>query len=443
MAATPAGGARLAPLRLKAQRFWRWWTGELLALVPQRFTAFTSNARVPLVAIEDGALTVLEPRAAEGHGENQVAVDALEAPQAMAVVRGLLERVGESRGRARLALSPGEALVRRVTMPAATEENLAAVLGFEMDRLTPFRADEVYFDHRVIGRDAATGTLSVLLGVARRDLVEARLARARELGLSVQGVAVGDDPARSAPTLDVLPSAERGEREKPRERRVKQGLAAAAVLLLIVALTLPAMRKRAEVHAIKPVLDKAHTEAQATDALIRELDRLVGDHNFLLARRHGTYPSLAYIEEVTRLMPDNTWLQQFEIKQAGKAREILMTGETVSSSRLIEILEQSRLIQNATPRGAVTRGTQPGTERFVIAAEIRPRPQPEAGELTDTQAAIALAPAYAPPQALPDAGATPPRSPTSAPTSSEGLIFRPGGRTYVPPDFVPPPSPPK
>ena len=40
-------------------------------------------------------------------------------------------------------------------MPAATEENLPQVLSFEMDRLTPFRSDEVYFDHRVVGRDRA------------------------------------------------------------------------------------------------------------------------------------------------------------------------------------------------------------------------------------------------------------------------------------------------
>ena len=60
-------------------------------------------------------------------------------------------------------------------MPAATEENLAQVLSFEMDRLTPFRADEVYFDHRVVGRDAAAATLAVLVAVARRDIVDSRV----------------------------------------------------------------------------------------------------------------------------------------------------------------------------------------------------------------------------------------------------------------------------
>jgi general secretion pathway protein L len=393
--------------------------------------------------LDSGSVALVDPPVREGEA-GRVGLEGLEPAQAAAAVRGLLERVGETRGRARIALPPGQALVRRVTMPAATEENLATVLGFEMDRLTPFRADEVYYDHRVLARDAAAGSITVLLAVARREVVEERLARARALGLSVQGVSVGEESPRSGPPLDLLPGEERGEREGPNERLAKRGLAAAVVLLLLVALLLPAYRKQREVHAIKPALDKAHAEAQATDALIGELDRLVADHNFLLGRRHATYPTLAYVEEITRLLPDNTWLQQLEIKQTGKAREVVISGETVSSSKLIEILEQSRLLRNATPRGTVTRGTQPGTERFVIAAEARPLQPPEAVAVTQAQSALALAPAYAAPQAPPVQEQTAPGSAVpTAPAGSENLIFRPGGKAYVPqvpPELLNPPK---
>jgi general secretion pathway protein L len=445
MATAPGAlGTRMQPLRLKTQRFWRWWSGELLALVPQRFTALAGAGRVPTLGFEGNAVVLVDPPAGDGQPAS-VEVSALESAQAAAAVRALLERAGETRGRARVALSPGQALVRRVTMPAATEENLASVLGFEMDRLTPFRAEEVYYDHRVLSRDAAAGTLNVLLAVARRDVIEDRLARARALGLSVQGVAVAEEAPRSGPPLDLLPREERGEREGPRERLAKQVLAASAALLLLAALFLPAWLKNREVHAIKPALDKAHAEARATDALVGELDRLVADHNFLLAKRHAVYPTLAYLEEVTRLLPDNTWLQQLEIRQSGKARELVMAGETISSSRLIEILEQSKLLQNATPRGTVTRGTQPGTERFVIASELRTRQPPEAVAVTQPQTALALAPAYAPPQsAPPPAVAATPAGPPSGPAAPPPPVAatpagpppatdnRPGARPYVP-----------
>ena len=417
---TPGVQGAAPAWRATLQRIWRWWSTELLAMLPERLSSFAGAARVPLLMLEEGAVTLVEPRPGEGQPEMRVELGDLDAPRAAAAVRALLERAGEVRGRARLALPPGESLVRRVKMPAATEENLGTVLGFEMDRLSPFRADEVYYDHRVIGRDSASGSLAVLLAVARRDVVEARLARARALGVSVQGVAVREDTVRAGPTFDVLPSAQRGERDRPRERLAKRALAGTAAVLLLAVLLVPALRKRAEVHAIKPALDRSYAEAQATDALIREVERHVADYNFLLERKHGAYPSLAYIEEVTRLLPDNTWLQQLELKTVGKGRELLISGETVSSSRLIEILEQSKLLQNATPRGTVTRGTQPGTERFAIAAEVRPRPQPEAAAVTETQTPLAMAPPYAPPQAAPApvastaSAAPPPAAPPQA-----------------------------
>ena len=62
-------------------------------------------------------------------------------------------------------------------------------------------------------------------------------------------------------------------------------------------------------------------------------------------------------------------------------------GETASASKRIEILEQSTLMQHAAQRGAVTRGSAAGTERFVISADPKPRPQPEAKPLVEALAA--------------------------------------------------------
>ncbi|HST01476.1 MAG TPA: hypothetical protein VLJ84_07445, partial [Usitatibacter sp.] len=136
--------------RQKANAFWRWWTGELLQLVPERFAMHTD--RTPLLAVDATAAILVDPR--PGAAEQRVELTGLDDERRKAAVRGLLERAGEAKMRARAVLKADEALLRRVTMPAATEENLRQVLSFEMDRLTPFRADEVYFDYRVLSRDA-------------------------------------------------------------------------------------------------------------------------------------------------------------------------------------------------------------------------------------------------------------------------------------------------
>ncbi|HUP29692.1 MAG TPA: pilus assembly protein PilM [Usitatibacter sp.] len=410
MAALPETAARPRPAwRQKLSAFWRWWTGELAQAMPERLALLRGATRVPQVALEGEELVLVEPRAAVSP-DTRVTLEGLDATRRRSAVRALLERAGETRGRARLCLAHQEALVRRVTMPAATEENLRQVLGFEMDRLTPFRAEEVYFDHRVMGRDAAAGTLAVLLAVARRDLVDARVESLRALGLSVQGVTVRDDVAAGpGSALDLLPSEQRGERETARDRLLKRVLAVIVVGLLLAALGYPIYRKREAVIALMPQVARAQVEAASTDTVARELERQVTDYNFLLARKHGAHSVLAYVEDVSRLLPDNTWVQQFDLKQSGKTREVQITGETVSSSRLIEILEQSQLLQNAAPRGTVTRGTLPNTERFMIAAEVRPRPAPEARGITEA-AAAPVAPAPAAPVAPPTA---PPGTPAA------------------------------
>ncbi len=49
-----------------------------------------------------------------------------------------------------LCLPKDKALTRALTLPLAAEENLREVLAFEMNRQTPFRADQVYYDYMVV-----------------------------------------------------------------------------------------------------------------------------------------------------------------------------------------------------------------------------------------------------------------------------------------------------
>ncbi|MEP7262435.1 MAG: pilus assembly protein PilM, partial [Usitatibacter sp.] len=313
--------------RQKLSATWRWWTDELARMVPE---SFARGTRLPVLAFETGGDVVLvEPKSAAGP-EARVAATSLEALQARAALAALLARVGETRSRARLCLDREETLLRRVSMPAATEENLSQVMGFEMDRLTPFRADEVYFDQRVVSRDAAAAQIVVQVAVARRELVDARVARMRDLGVSVQGVTVRDDAPGQYASFDLLPHAQRGERESPNDRLLKHGLIAAVLVLLFAALALPIWQKRESVIEVQPLVARAQQDAQATDNIGRELERQVADYNYLLTRKHA-WGALSYLEDVSRLLPDNTWVQQFDLRAAGKSREVQITGETTSS----------------------------------------------------------------------------------------------------------------
>src|SRR6185312_16905071 len=280
-----AMAGRLPAWRVRLARLWSWWSGEIAQAARERFAVLRGSAAVPLVALDGSEVIVLEPPPAAG-SDSHLDLATFDEPRRRAAFRALLERAGETNQRVRLRLAAGEALMRRVTMPLATEENLREVLGFEMDRLTPFRAEDVYYDYRVVSRDAAAGQLVAQVALARRELVDARLATLRSLGANVQAVVVRDDVGRGTASLDLLPTDQRGERESATQRRTQGALVAAAAVLLALALLIPVWKKRETVIALHPLVAKAQQDAEATDRLAKGLERQVNDYNFLLAKKY-------------------------------------------------------------------------------------------------------------------------------------------------------------
>jgi len=438
---------RVPAWRQQLQVFWRWWTGELMQLVPERLATLGGATRVPVVALDGEELVLVEASSGVGP-DSRADLSVLDDAGRREAMRRLLELAGETRSRVKLCLGRGEALVRRVRMPAATEENLRQVVAFEMDRLTPFRAEDVYFDCRVISREPAAGMIGLQLALARREVVDAKVQRLQSMGAAVTGVTVRDDASGAPADLELLPTETLNGRDSAQERYVVVGAVVLVLLLAAAALLVPVYHKRSAVVSAFPMLERAQRDAEATDNIARQVEREVNDYNFLLAKKHSSYPVLALLDEITRLLPDNTWVQQVDIKTVGKTREVQVSGETPSSSKLIEIFEQSRMLQNAQTRGTVTRGSQPNLERFMIVAEPRPRPAPESTSLLGEPGAAQPATPAPPPAAV----AAPPAAAKPAPATPPPATAKPAPATPPPPaqpnrgfgplPSTPPPPPP-
>ena len=149
-------------------------------------------------------------------------------------------------------------------------------------------------------------------------------------------------------------------------------------------------------------------QADASSALREQLERLTGDYNFALQKKYAFPSALQSLEDVTRLLPDDTWLTQFELKSAAKGkephREVLVRGESVNAGRLISLFEESKLFEQAAPRSPTTK-IQPGPgEIFDVGAQLKPLPQPQPVQLAMSEgkaiAPAATAPARSPPGAV-------------------------------------------
>lgn len=406
--------------KLLASRFLRWWLGELSAMVPAKLRP-TGLAAESLMFVRFDAADLVFSRLDSGQLRSigNVPLQAPDAAQRQAL-RTALDQSGASLRDVALLLPPASVLRKSLTLPLATEENLRQVLEFQMEEHTPFSASQVYFGHRVTARNFERGQLTVEFVAAPRSSVDEALKKLASWDASVRAVVAEETLASGPQLLNLLPIA-RGQAPSLFLHGVNPWLAGLVVVLALAAMAAPALIKRQAVVQLLPWLDKGRTAAEATDTLRRELETKVDEHNFLLEKRQQLPPVIMALEELTRILPDDTWVQQLDIK----GKELQIQGETASSVRLIGLFEQSAIFRDASFRSSLTKGQGSGTERYQLALQL----QPMAEKTTNTAnvaSAVVSAPVTAPMSAVsaakgaasasanPAAAATPPALPASA-----------------------------
>jgi len=346
---------------------WRWWSGEIMALVPARWRQALVAGGGPLVlALGDGSAAELLHRSG-ARVETLARLDL--APAAASAARAAVASVPPRLRRAgAVVLLPSAAALRSaVNLPLAAEGNLAEVVGFELDRHTPFKRDEVYRSQAVLRRDVATKRLLVQLSVVPRPLVDEALAAARRLGLA-------------ADTVEIAGAPEIGNLLPPQRRRLaarlpslaQGGLAAVAVVLAAVALLLPLYQAHRRADALAASLAQVRQAAEESLRLQKEIDAEVQEGGFLDTRKRQTPAASEILSVVTHLLPDDTWLSELELTGG----ELRLTGYAASASTVLGLVDQSGRFTNAAFRSPVTQDQRVQREEFNIAARLPPAGKP-------------------------------------------------------------------
>ncbi|NTU43878.1 MAG: pilus assembly protein PilM [Nitrospirales bacterium] len=77
-------------------------------------------------------------------------------------------------------------VIKTFSLPASVRPNISDVVSYEMDRITPFNADESLYDFEVLGEEE--GELRILMVAAKAELVNPYLDALRDRGISAEGV---------------------------------------------------------------------------------------------------------------------------------------------------------------------------------------------------------------------------------------------------------------
>jgi general secretion pathway protein L len=185
--------------RTGADRFLSWWLKELSTLVPAWMRAPGDQAdSLILLEMERSMVVLKQPKQGKWLEAGRLERNGVDLAAQRSAFLTLLKKLGKQLDEVGISLATTHVLRKRLKLPLAVEENLPQVLGFEMDRHTPFKSDQVYFDYRIIGRDAKAGQLDVQIVLAPRPAVDEMLALAKSWGASVQGVWLDTATGQSA-----------------------------------------------------------------------------------------------------------------------------------------------------------------------------------------------------------------------------------------------------
>jgi general secretion pathway protein L len=360
---------RMRYARTPLPRFFAWWGQELVALLPARWRAMLAErAEVLLLAIEGDEL-VLWRQTGEPSSERLGRVALTEPAAAQRAAFDAACRALESPDPFCFLCIPAErTLRRRITLPVAAEDNLRQVLAFEMDRQTPFKADQVYFDYRVAERGSADRSLQVEFTVVPRAQLDAELGKLSASGIALDGVdcwQAGPGSVRAG--LNLLPL-ERRRKRKNLQMRLNLALAGAALVLLVTGMVLSLDNRAAALAAMTAEVEQAQREARQVSQLRKTLQDTIDAANFLSRKKRETPLMVEFLNELSERLPEDTYLERLNVDDKNK---IELQGLSNDASRLIALLQKSEVLVNPSVQGTIQPDPRIKKDRFNITLEFR------------------------------------------------------------------------
>jgi general secretion pathway protein L len=344
--------------------YMRWWLRQISEALPiSALSRAVERDAAATLELRDGFVTLMLHRGAAAVQSRRVKFDEAGLREVQRAASDLPDPL-----RVMLRIASGTALFKRLTVPVAARRHLETLLGFELDRETPFSREEIHWDYRVRQRDKERGTIELDLAVVPRAVIDPAIATIRAAGLQPVGIQVGDADAGLV-TIRLEHDA-----EKP-GWRANRGLVLAGVAagaLAVAAVATPFVRQQAALASAEDAITQSMAAAKEAAALRQALDRRSSSAGNVAQERARSGSALGALAAVTRALPDDTYLTALSLRQ-GRA---VMTGLAPSAAALVRSLAQVPELKDPAYESQVVTNESGGRETFTISVGLRSPGQP-------------------------------------------------------------------
>lgn len=342
-------------ISLKLQPFLRWWSEGLYAGLPAIGRhLFRASAPTLILQMRDANhVEVLWQQ------ENKITERGVFSLQDTGL---LLDELLPAKCRKKpyqvmLRLRKPQVLYLQHYFPEAVKDNIRQVVGYQLDRLTPFTAENAFYDAKITLHDKTRKEVRTDIYVTPRRLVDLLMDKVKETGIkaihSISVVGVEND-------VNLLHTAS----DKPMSTTASLMPLYIFLGALATTLLVPMAYQWRRLQQLDAVLDQVR-QASSQQMTIRDKLLEAGDALKFLEEKRRTSPiALDVVEKLSSIIPDHTWLERLSV--TGKTLEI--RGESGRALTLIDLLEEAPEFSNVRFKSPVTRNKENGRDRFHIEA---------------------------------------------------------------------------
>jgi len=234
---------------------------------------------------------------------------------------GRISLAGETGGSLLLRLPEQKIWQRQFTMPRSAKPFLRQIFQNEMDRRTPWRADQVYFH---LGAERQNDELAVTLSLLPKAAVEPALAELARKNLAADRLEL----KQGGPAVALADGQPVAIEAEGRARRRLVAIIVGAALLSLIGQNLTQL-------ILDQRLDQVRSQAAATRSLAAENAKLARRQHFPSLRRQEVAPQLARLEALSRALPDDSWVEEISLKDG----QVELTGISADPARLLGLLQ--------------------------------------------------------------------------------------------------------
>jgi general secretion pathway protein L len=336
------------------------WLDTVAAWIVATYAKVVAARGVRVVEEKDGTFTV--------HGNRKAA----SAPERIRIVNGEVVATGAGNAaamlkasRAEIVLQSDRFVIRPLELPRRATEFLDGIVRAQIDRLTPWSAENAAFGWSA-PVEIANERVLVTIAATARSVVAPFVSAVAGLGAdSIAVSTVAPEAQDGATSIKVFDQRVRGALEL---NRVRRALAAS----LLVAGVLAGAAIATEVIGGGEI-DARHADVTSRIAAQRAKLRAGSDVRTsalaaLERRRHETPSSVIVLEALSQILPDHTYVTELRIQ--GDKMQVI--GVTRDAPSLIRLIEQSQHFTRATFFAPTTRSPSEPGEHFHIEARIEP-----------------------------------------------------------------------